>query len=80
MKLKILAAALCAAALPVLAQTPSAPVEPRQARLEVSKPAPGSSTAAPKKAAKSTKAHKSAGTVKKSTRKKATRKKPQTVG
>ena len=80
MKLKILAAALCAAALPVLAQTPSAPVEPRQARLEVSDPAGGSATTAPKKASKSTHAKKPVKTAKKSTKKKAAKKKPQTVG
>lgn len=68
MKLKILAAAVCAAALPVLAQSTSAPVEPRQAQLEVSQPG-GASTTAPKKASKSTKAHKSTKTAKKSKKK-----------
>lgn len=79
MKLKILAAALCAAALPVLAQSGSAPAEPRQAKVEVSNPASGTPTAAPKKASKSSKAHKSTHTAKKSTKKKA-KKKPQATG
>ncbi len=69
MKLKILAAALCAAALPALAQTGNAPAAPRQAQLEVSQPS-GASSTAPKKAAKSTKAHKSTRTAKKSAKKK----------
>lgn len=79
MKLKILAAVLCAAALPVLAQTGSAPAQPRQAKLEVSDPASGGSTAAPKKASKSTKAHKSTKTAKKPGKKKTARK-PQSAG
>ena len=78
MKLKILAAALCAAALPVLAQSSSAPAEPRQAKLEVSNPAAGTPAAAPKKASKS-KAHKSTHTAKKSAKKKA-KKKSQATG
>ena len=69
MKLKILAAAVCAAALPVLAQSNSAPVEPRQAQLEVSQPS-GAAATAPKKASKSTKAHKSTKTGHKSTKRK----------
>lgn len=79
MKLKILAAVLCAAALPVLAQSSSAPAEPRQAKLEVSDPASGTTAAAPKKASKSTKAHKSTKTAKKSTRKKS-KKKAESAG
>lgn len=83
MKPSILAAVLTAAALPVLAQTPNtAPVEPRQARVEVSDPAGGAKATAPKKAskaAKSSKSSKSLKTAKKSSKKKA-RKKPQSVG
>jgi len=70
MKLKILAAVLTAAALPVLAQTTTAPVEARQARLEVADPG---STAAPKKASPSK--SKSTKTAKKSSKKKS---KPKT--
>lgn len=76
MKLTIIAAALTAAALPVLAQTGTAPVEPRQARVEVSDPANGTASAT-KKASKPAR---SAKTAKKSTRKKAAKKKPQSVG
>jgi hypothetical protein len=78
MKLKVLAAVVAAAALPVLAQT-STPVEPRQARVEVSDPA-GAATA-PKKASKTAKAskHAKAPKAKKPARKKAA-KKPQTAG
>ena len=78
MKLRILAAAIAAAALPVLAQT-SAPVEPRQARVEVSDPA-GRGTAAPQKASKTSKSAKSTRTAKKTSKKKAAQKKPQPVG
>ncbi len=82
MKLKILAAILAAAALPVLAQTStSAPVEPRQARVEVSDPAKAGDTATkPKahKAAKTARSGKSTKTAKKTTKKKG--KKPQTAG
>jgi hypothetical protein len=77
MKMKILAAAIAAVSLPVLAQT-STPVEPRQARVEVSDPS-GATAAAPKKASKSTKAAKSTKTAKKTSKKKAP-KKPQTAG
>ena len=73
MKMKILAAALAAAALPVLAQTPT-PVETRQARVEVSDPA-----AAPQKASKTQKSAKSTKTAKKTSKKKA-KKKPQSAG
>ena len=76
MKLKILAALLTAAALPVLAQATTAPAESRQARVEVADP--GTATAAPKKATKA-KSSKSTKTAKKSSKKKA-RAKPQTAG
>ena len=78
MKLTILAAAIAAAALPVLAQT-STPVEPRQARVEVSDPA-GRTAAAPKKASKASGSAKSSKTAKKTSKKKAPQKKPQPVG
>ena len=80
MNLKILAAVVTATALPVLAQTSTtAPVEPRQARVEVSDPAGGAATT-PKKASKSAKASKSVKTAHKSTKKKAKKKKPQAAG
>lgn len=79
MKLKIFAAVVAAAALPVLAQTSTtAPVEPRQARVEVADPA-GARATTPKKASKATKA-KSTRTAKKTAGKKKARKKPQTAG
>jgi hypothetical protein len=78
MKLKVLAAVVAAAALPVLAQT-STPVEPRQARVEVSDPA--ATATAPKKASKTAKASKHARTAKaKKPSKKKAAKKPQTAG
>jgi hypothetical protein len=77
MKLKVLAAVVTAAALPVLAQT-STPVEPRQARVEVSDPA-GSAPTAPRKASKAAKASKPAKTAKKTSKKKAP-KKPRSAG
>lgn len=78
MKLKILAAAVAAAALPVLAQTSTtAPVEPRQARVEVANPAEAKATT-PQKASKATHA-KSSRTAKRTAKKKA-HKKPQTAG
>src|SRR4051812_1376929 len=72
MKMKVLAAVVAAAALPVLAQTStSAPVEPRQARVEVADPASARATT-PKKASPATKARsaKSTRTTKKTARKK----------
>ena len=79
MKLKVLAAVVIAgAAFPVLAQTSPAPVEPRQARVEVSDPAGGTATA-PGKASKASKSAKSTKTAKKTSKKKA-RKKPQQAG
>ena len=76
MKLSVIAAALTAAALPVLAQTSPAPSEPPHARVEVSDPA-----AAPQKASKPAKSSKSGKTTKtaKKSKKKA-RQKPQSVG
>ncbi len=77
MKLKIIAAVLAAAALPVLAQTASAPAEPRQARVEVSDPA-NNTHATSGKASKPAKA-KATKTARKSPKKKA-KKKPQSAG
>jgi hypothetical protein len=78
MKPSLIAAAITAAALPVLAQTSTAPVEPRQARVEVADPA-GGTAAAPKKASKA-KSSKPVKTAKKTSKKKAAKKKPQAVG
>jgi len=77
MKLGIIAAAVTAAALPVLAQTTTAPVETRQARVEVADPVAGDTATASKKASKPAKSTK---TAKKGTKKKASKKKPQSVG
>ena len=77
MKLRIIAAAIAAAALPVLAQT-STPVEPRQARVEVSDPA--GTSAAPQKASQASKSGKSGTKTAKKTPKKKAKKKPQTAG
>jgi hypothetical protein len=76
MKLKILAAVVAAAALPVLAQTPT-PAEPRQARVEVSDPA--ATTAAPKKASSTSKATKPGTKSAKKPSRKKSKKKPQTT-
>ena len=77
MRLNGRAAVVAAAALPVLAQT-TTPVEPRQARVEVSDPA-GNASTAPGKASKAAKASKPAKTAKKTSKTKA-RKKPQSAG